>query len=257
MYPILLVIGDFHLHASVIFLTLGIVFGILVGWKEAQRVGISMRYFHVYWISAIPLALLFGALNALVFGVGFLDALRNLEYALSSGLVSFGAILWMLLWGYLLAKVIRPDQPDGLVLDTITLIIPLILGIYRIGCILNGCCYGLETDSIFGMYLPRGSGNWANRFPTQIMLMIFNLGLFAWLLSRRKQKTYNGSLTIAYLFFYSLGRLLIDSLRDLPRVLGLFSLHQLTSIAILLISGYVAIELWQARRAEAAKPTKV
>jgi hypothetical protein len=38
------------------------------------------------------------------------------------------------------------------------------------------------------------------------------------------------------------------ALRDLPRVFGPFSLHQLTAIAIMLIASYTAFELWRGRR---------
>jgi phosphatidylglycerol---prolipoprotein diacylglyceryl transferase len=251
LYPTLFTLGEIGIRSSVVFLVLGIIAGILLGWREARRVGISDREFHLYWISAIPLALLFGVLNGLIFRVGFWNALDNLEHALSNGLVSFGAALGLLLWGYLLfSKLSKFKKPIGLVLDTISLILPLILGIYRIGCLLNGCCHGLETDSIFGIVLPGAFGIWAKRFPTQIMLMVFNFALFAWLWSRREKKAFEGSLTFSFLIIYSFGRLLIDSLRTLPRVLGPFSLHQLTSIAILLITIYIYFEYWMAKRSQ-------
>ena len=252
LYPILFSISDIPIHASVVFLIAGLLVGMLVGAKEGLRVGFTKKEIVLFFISGVPLTLAFGALNALAFGVGILEIFENLEYALSSGLISFGAILGAFLWGFLFSKIIRSEQPIGLMLDTIAVIAPLILGIYRIGCILNGCCYGLETDTFLGIYLPGYAGQWADRFPTQIMLLLFNFGLFAWLWPQRKRKPFHGSLTLSYLFVYALGRLVIDSLRDLPHALGPFSLHQLTAATILLATGYIIFEF----RHELRKTTK-
>ena len=244
MYPILFTVGSFQIHAHVFFLVLAIITAIIVGRKEALRIGLQQKEIQIFFLSVIPLGLLFGYINGLIFVVGFLDALDNLEQAFSGGLVSFGAILGVFLWGYiLLVKILKSPKPVGLIMDTIAVVMPLVLGVYRFGCILNGCCHGLETDSFLGMYLPSFYGVWANRYPTQIMLMIFNFALFAWLWPKRTKKPFDGSLTLYYLFTYSLGRLFIDSLRELPHVFGPFSLHQLAASAILLISGYILLDL--------------
>jgi phosphatidylglycerol:prolipoprotein diacylglycerol transferase len=243
LHPILFTIGTVEVSASYFFFGLGVICALLVGWMEARRVGIPSRSFHIFWISGIPLATLLAGLNNLLFVKGFLKTWQNLDKTISGGLVSFGAIVGILAWGYLLAKILDPKQPVGLSFDTIALILPLFLGIYRIGCLLNGCCYGLETDSFIAMYLPGNFGEWAYRYPTQIMLMAFNFALFAWLWSRRKKKAFHGSLTLSFLIIYSCGRLVIDAFRDLPRVMGPFSLHQLASIAILLITAYIMFEI--------------
>ena len=204
MFPVLLTIENFDLRASYVFLALGILAGLVVGFKENKRVGFETKNFHLYWMSAVPFALLIGALNGFLFRFRITDALARIDESLSYGLVSFGAIGGMLLLGYVVATVRK--QNVGLTLDTIALILPLILGIYRIGCMLNGCCYGLETDSFLGIVLPNDFGVWARRYPTQIWLMVFNLGLFAWLWSQREKKAFNGMLTIQYLVIYSAGR---------------------------------------------------
>ena len=251
MYPILFTIGSFDLRASYIFLFLGILAGILVGQKETQRLGFSSSTFHLYWILVVPLVLLFFVLNGFIFDIEFFDTFKKVEYVLSrSFFSSFGMILGMLFLGYLVAKLRKENI--GLLLDLISLTLPLILGIYRIGCLLNGCCYGLETDSVLGMILPDHFGVWLNRYPTQIWLLLFNFALFIWLWSRRKPKSFDGHLALSYLILYSLGRLIIDAFRDLPRVFGVFSLSQLISIAILLIMTYIYIELWLVKRSAAA-----
>jgi phosphatidylglycerol:prolipoprotein diacylglycerol transferase len=130
----------------------------------------------------------------------------------------------------------------GTSLDLISLVLPLILAVYRIGCLLNGCCYGAETDSFAGLFLPGKFGEWAFRYPTQIMLMLFDVVLFGWLWRMWKRKPTPGDLTLTFLVSYSAGRLVIDAFRDLPAVLGPLSFHQLVALAILAVSVVVALK---------------
>jgi phosphatidylglycerol:prolipoprotein diacylglycerol transferase len=247
MYPILFRIGNFKVYSSVVFFVLGLLAGLVAGWVEARRRGIPARSFYLYWGSAIPISLILAVLNGLFFEVVLWNLLQNFEFELFGGLVSFGAVLGALGWGYVLAKITR--QPAGPGLDAISVVFPLILGVYRIGCLLNGCCYGRETDGILGMVLPGGGGVWAPRYPTQIMLMLFNFALFAWLWLRRKRTAFQGELTLGFLLLYSGGRFFIDAFRDLPGVLGPLSLHQLEALAIFLVTSVFGLKMRKARRA--------
>ena len=240
MHPILFTIGGFEVRSSAVFLILGIIVGIVVGRNETRKMGIARRDFTTFFVVAIPLAILFGAFNGLVFGVGVVDAFKNLGETLSTGLVSFGAVIILLAWGYVQSRINK--TPPAPAMDLISTILPLVLGVYRIGCILNGCCYGRITDGPLGVYLPDLYGTWANRYPTQLMLMIFDFVLFAILWQWRQRNPKEGYLTIAFLLAFSTGRLLIDGLRDLPPALGMFSLHQLASLSILLITLYFVFE---------------
>ena len=178
---------------------------------------------------------------------GFGGKMRDFLSLFSGGLVSFGVVLGALFMGWALATFRK--QSASLLLDVISLSLPLMLAVYRIGCLLNGCCYGLVTNGFLGMYLPGAGGKWAFRYPTQIIYIVFDLALFIWLLLNRKSRPFEGSLTLAFLLVFSSGRLAIDTLRDLPHMLGPFSFQQLMSLAILLVTLYICFELWMARRA--------
>jgi phosphatidylglycerol:prolipoprotein diacylglycerol transferase len=86
----------------------------------------------------------------------------------------------------------------------------------RIGCFLNGCCYGTPTD------LP-----WACRFqdplvsgtvtppshPTQIYAAIISLGLFALLIWIDRRQRVDGQVLWSYLLGYAVYRFGIEFLR--------------------------------------------
>jgi phosphatidylglycerol:prolipoprotein diacylglycerol transferase len=259
MYPILFNLFGTDIYASPLFLALAIFVGIQVGRREALRRGFNENDFTIYWVSAIPLALLFAVLNGVLFRGGWdaaLETLKNPAELFSNGLVSFGAVVLLLGWGFVLTKIRK--QPAAPSLDTISLMLPLILGIYRIGCILNGCCYGEVTDSPLGMYLPNAYGEWAMRYPTQLMILIFDFALFAFLWQWRLKKPVDGRITYTFILSFSALRFLVDGLRELPNALGNYNLHQLMSASILLITLYFMFEFRPEKKTEAVpvKPVR-
>ena len=112
----------------------------------------------------------------------------------------------------------------------------------RVGCFLNGCCYGKPTTSPLGM-VTGGSPNAVNfgvpSHPAQLydaaaLLAIF--GVLAWMRARRR---FAGQLTVAFLALYSGFRLYHETLRGDPRPavrlgpLGPVALNQVAAVAVL------------------------
>jgi len=239
VYPILFVFSGIPIYASPVFLALAIIIGFFFGRYEIRRRGISLKVFYLYWVLATPAALLMAAANSALFhGRTFSVSAHPGELA-SSGLVSFGAVIGLLGLGFIMSKIYQISI--GQTLDVISITLPLILGVYRIGCVLNGCCYGQETDSLFGIYLPNVVGQWAKRYPTQIMLLIFDFALFIILWRWRLKKPADGKITLAFLLSFSIFRLLLDSLRELPMVNDWLNILQLGSLTILLLTIYALI----------------
>ncbi len=251
MYPILFTLGSFQVRSYNVFLLLGTVLGVLIASREAKRLGFSRHEIITFDCAVIPAAFLLGLLNGWLFDLEFYAVLARGKLHIPFTLVSFGIIFGALLTGWFFAK--RRKKSVGQTLDLVTLSLPIILFFSRIGCLLNGCCYGRETGGFGGVYLPGPYGVWAYRYPTQIMLMILDLGLFIWLWSTRKKKLFEGSLTLLFLIAFSIGRSLIDALRDLPHVLGPFSLHQLNSLVIL----FVTIPIYFIQRRKTVHPSSV
>lgn len=82
-------------------------------------------------------------------------------------------------------------------------------GIGRIGCFLNGCCYGVETEEWYGMQFP---GHDHKVLPTQLYEMAFLLvlALILFILAWKKITKYTMPI---YMFAYGVFRFIIEFFR--------------------------------------------
>jgi phosphatidylglycerol---prolipoprotein diacylglyceryl transferase len=130
----------------------------------------------------------------------------------------------------------------------------------RVGCFLNGCCYGGPTD------LP-----WACRFhdppitgpltppshPTQIYASIINLGVFYLLLRIFRRQRVTGQVLWSYIVFYAVYRFGIEFLRaGVTAQVAAAGLTQAqwASIGMLLAGG--AVLFWLSRHGERVQAFK-
>lgn len=136
---------------------------------------------------------------------------------LTSGFVVYGSILGGILGAYIYCRKQKLNF-----LEHFDLLVPSLAiaqGIGRIGCLLAGCCYGNETNSFIGIifrhsnYAPNG----VKLYPTQIFSSLgdFLIGGVLILFARKQRK--NGKVAGLYLVLYSIGRFLIEFLRNDPR----------------------------------------
>ena len=122
-------------------------------------------------------------------------------------------------------------------IDLFAASVPINQALGRIGCLLAGCCYGKETTSSFSLVFPEKCCAPANvpLLPTQPIMAAGNFVIFAvlvtlWLKGYNKKK---GLLTSLYLIMYSIGRFLIEFLRDDERgSVGALSTSQFISLFI-------------------------
>jgi phosphatidylglycerol:prolipoprotein diacylglycerol transferase len=154
------------------------------------------------------------------------------------GLSIWGAVLGATI-GIWLFSLISKKFSFSHMADILAPGIILAQAIGRVGCTLNGCCYGKPTDLPWAIVYtnPNTEGPIGIPVhPAQIYEIIFNLIVFGILLLLRKRLKPDGSLFLVYLTFYSVWRLGIDFIRDGTPFL--FGLHQaqVVSIIVLLIS---------------------
>jgi phosphatidylglycerol:prolipoprotein diacylglycerol transferase len=138
-------------------------------------------------------------------------------------------------------------------LDAMMPMFALGLGIARVGCFLNGCCFGLPHEGLFGVVFPSDSGAGFHfpetpLIPTQIYSSLAGLAILGIVLWSERFKRFEGHsfwLTIA---LYSTWRFIIDFYRYYEDSMILttmdstrFTRNQLLSVLMFIISvtGYI------------------
>jgi phosphatidylglycerol:prolipoprotein diacylglycerol transferase len=163
-----------------------------------------------------------------------------------SGLAIYGAVLGAALGIWVYSRFRK--MPFGHLADVIAPGIILAQAIGRVGCTLNGCCYGNESDAFCAVVYTSPSTNAPINIPvlpTQMFEIVFDLALFGGLLLLRKRFKPEGSLFLIYLTMYSVWRFGIDFIRE--GIPFLFGLHeaQIISIVIIVICG--GLMAWRMR----------
>ncbi|MDI3281181.1 MAG: prolipoprotein diacylglyceryl transferase [Bacillota bacterium] len=109
---------------------------------------------------------------------------------------------------------------------------PAALGtaVTRVGCFLNGCCYGLPAPPPWGMdacYLHD-----TLRYPVQLYESGLAFLLFLGLWRNREHRHFPGYLMFSFAGWYSVIRFAVEFLRDGPRLWPPLTLAQVASLAI-------------------------
>ena len=150
------------------------------------------------------------------------------------GLTIWGAILGATLGIWVYSRF--SDFKFGYFMDLVTPAVLLAQVIGRIGCTINGCCYGAATSLPCGIvythsdsYAPLGIAVHPTQ-PYEIIFLLIVFGVLFWL---RKRFQPEGSLFLIYLSLYSMWRLGIGFLRDGTDFL--FGLHQAQVVGIVVL----------------------
>ncbi|MEK6715673.1 MAG: prolipoprotein diacylglyceryl transferase [Candidatus Omnitrophota bacterium] len=220
MHPILFQFGPITIYSYGFFLALAYLTGSILAQREAK-----IRGFGAHFISNLCLlSLISGILGARIFFLLFnLDFFK--ENPLEIIMLQHGGLVW---YGGLISAIVSvviyiriKKQPIFATLDLVAPYIALAQAIGRIGCFLNGCCYGkLWRDE----NIP---------YPTQIFSSLSMLFVFLVLRVMQKQGLKTGSIFFSYLLLYSAKRFFIEFLRgDSPVVFLNLTVFQLASVGI-------------------------
>lgn len=116
--------------------------------------------------------------------------------------------------------------------------------IVRVGCLLNGCCYGLPTHVPWAMKCAAEDS--LLRHPTQIYALLASLGIFFLLKFAEKKKPFHGFVFWLYLGVYSIARYVIEIYRD-SQILafGWLRTTQVACIGLLILAGWRILRGYQ------------
>lgn len=187
-----------------------------------------------------------------IVGARLLYVISNIDYYLANPseivMLQRGGMSWFgSLFLGALGAVIYLRRKRLNIYEMLDLIIPFVaLGqaIGRIGCLLNGCCYG--EVSRYGLYF---SVHDAVLIPTQMYSSLSLILIFFILRILQERQHKKGDILSAYLALYSIKRFIMEYLRADNEVI-FFGLtpFQLTSIALLLFAIFLKIYLYLYKR---------
>jgi len=169
------------------------------------------------------------------------------------GLTLYGGMVAGVFGGLLMAR--RLGLPIWVTADALTPSLTIGGAIGRVGCFMNGCCYGRPTRLPWGVTFPPESfaglefGN-AKIHPSQLYFSLAGVVLFAVVWALRKRMSTPGTLFWLSLMLYGLARILLDFTRAYEpetAFLSAFGVEivesQLSSLAIALFSLLMILRL--------------
>jgi phosphatidylglycerol:prolipoprotein diacylglycerol transferase len=174
------------------------------------------------------------------------------------GIVYYGCLLGGLIGS--LAYRARHPFPFRPMADAVAPALALGCLIGRLGCLLNGCCYGALSDLPWAVSFPAGSLPWVRQVrdglvsqaathslpvhPTQIYSALDGLALLTLLTAYFPRRRRDGEVMALLMVTYPVSRYLIETLRaDEPAVLGGLTMSQWISVSVfaagLVVWGYL------------------
>jgi phosphatidylglycerol:prolipoprotein diacylglycerol transferase len=253
VHPFFQLTESVSIPAYGVFLVLAMLSAIALGCHLATRVGVP------FW-KMVDLAFQFciaGEIGArLLFLVvewrALVDGEIPLRQLLVAGRVVFGAILGGALFSLWLFR--KHRLPVLASFDFALAVVPLGMGIGRIGCLMGGCCYGKPTSSILSITFRDPTASRISGTPLGIPLVpiqiyqavegILLCAILVWIFTRRR---FDGQVSALFLLIAGASRFAWEFLRD-DRRGSWIGLATSQWIGLAMIAGGVILWAWASRR---------
>lgn len=254
MWPVFFYIGPLVIEFYYIFLAIGMFTGLL------GTLTMGARRVKPWPIEPLMLVYLMigGLVGARAFWVIEYQGVRPLHTALliwRGGLAFYGGLCGGLLATSLYFRMKQVPVLEGW--DILAPFVALGEAITRIGCLLNGCCWGRPTRLPWGIRFPRASygaylqhlehgfiepaARWSLPVhPTQLYSTLALLIVFFLCLYTYNRRRFTGEVFLVYLIFSCASRFAIEYLRaDSARIFLNLTLYHLLSAAVVIGAGAV------------------
>ncbi|MCY3772392.1 MAG: prolipoprotein diacylglyceryl transferase [Gemmatimonadetes bacterium] len=265
MYPILFEIGPLSVRTYGLLLAVSFLVGIILALRRARARGLNQNKM----INMSLLIMLAGIVGARImyviphwneFSANPLDIISPFQSSGSiglTGLTMYGGFIAAILVSILYLRM------NGLSVwkacDAFAPSIALGIGISRVGCFMNGCCFGLPTESALGVVFPAFSA--AGSFypdvhlhPAQLYNAVLGFGLFGLLLWLDRKPRFDGFIFAVLLISEPVTRFFVDLFRYYESSMTLGSLGGLVlsvnqGISIVLVGMGLLLLGWLRNRA--------
>ena len=217
MLPELFHFGPFHLRSFGVMLALAFLAGTWIALKDARRRGLDETHV-LNLVLVILVASVVGArgMYALTHQAEFAGRPLAVLAIWEGGLTLYGGLILGTIAGFV--AMARMRLPQGPTADALTPGVALGAGIARIGCFLNGCCYGLPSTAPWALRFPVGSPPdlefpGQSLHPSQLYNSLAGFALFGVVLLLRPHVKAPGRLWWTFVVLFLLVRIPIDATR--------------------------------------------
>ena len=232
MHPILLKFGPLTIYSYGVMVALGFGIGSILVYRRAAEFkvdkGIVLDLFIVILISGIIGARLFYV--SLDLGYYARQPLEILNLS-KGGLAWFGGFFAALVAAAFCSR--KWKLNFWTVADLAAPYVALGQAFGRVGCFLNGCCYGI------------------GRHPVQLYSVAMLFAIFVVLVMWQRRRRFEGEVFLGYSLLYSFKRFFIEFLRgDNPKVLSGLTFFQVISVAVFsaaLVIFFIKARSWKKR----------
>jgi len=254
LYPELFHVGFIHIRSYGLMMAVAFVVGTFLALRESRRLSLDEdKVVNVILVTLVASVLGARMLYVLEHLPEFRREWTSVLALWQGGLTLYGGVAAGTFAGLVAAK--RMKLPIWITADALTPALALGTMFGRIGCFLNGCCYGRPTNLPWGVTFPPDSfaglefGN-ARVHPSQLYFALAGLVLFVFTWSTRKRFRVPGTLFWTFMILFALIRIPLDFTRAYePGALALtvwgvdVTQSQVTSVAIALFGALMILRL--------------
>jgi phosphatidylglycerol:prolipoprotein diacylglycerol transferase len=257
VHPTVVKFGSFAIHSYGLLLAVAFLAAIQVFLARGRTRGLPEDRLSTLSLWLLILAIVGGRV---LFALTHWDEYKSDPVAVlrlwEGGLMLYGGYVLAILGGILYVR--RAGMSVWRVGDAAAPAMALGIGIGRLGCFFNGCCYGLPTKLPWGLSFPPEAYSsavfpGAHLHPSQLYMSAAGFGLFALLLVLDRKRRFDGWLFWTYIALDAGLRFVIDFTRYydetsfLGRIGGLsFNMNQLLSVG-LMATAWIMLRILRAR----------
>jgi len=246
MKPILFSWGPFHLFSYGAMIAVGVLAALALMQRRARHDGFPSEqgvYDYVFCV------LFSGFLGARILYViqnwdGYVREPWRVLAFWEGGLVFYGGLITSFAAVWLFAR--RRGDNVLRIFDFLLPHVALVHAFGRLGCFLNGCCYGKFSELPWAVQFPETPHP---VHPTQLYEAGFNFLLFLFLTRRYQGKHGSGEIMALYFMFYAAARFVIEFWRADNPVILVFTWNQWLGLFIMVVSGACLFRMRQPERA--------
>ena len=231
MHPEFIQLGGFTIHSYGVMMAIALTAAVVV-WHILGRLSGKDSGFGADVGLCLMVSGLVGA------RIAYVIAMYNTHYRYNhweiiridqGGLIYYGGIIGSTIGMWIYA--IYRHEPKAALADLVITPIPLAHALGRVGCFLNGCCFGTIYNGPLHVYMQD-----ANRHPVQLYEAGLNLVLFVVLYRAYRRRTRNGVIFASYLIAYPVIRFLTEFLRgDSRAMVGPLTTAQVVSLVLIAV----------------------